>query len=228
MLLLSFTTALGQGYPATCTSSRNLSTPTRCIGASFCISDARLVQSAVTGRHQWPLVAAGRSSFPLQVSHWCCMDLDDTCHWLQMQADDYSAWVSLQTLRRYPDSVLAVLADTAVQHGREQLRLDMSPDVAREVVAVLRLGDGYAPPADSRLLAAVQVRLSQHSEVLYGGFCVYQLTQHPQHCQQCCCIVICMSLQHTLYTRLQIPYMTLSHSCCCAGLSQPRADPVIS
>lgn len=85
------------------------------------------------------------------------MELDSPSHWLQLQADDYSAWVSLQTLRRYPDSLLAGLADTAVQHGRETLRLDMSPDVAQEVVSVLRLGEGYVPPEDSRLVAALQV-----------------------------------------------------------------------
>lgn len=89
------------------------------------------------------------------------LDLNSDCqsgaHWLRLQADDYSAWVSLQTLRRYPDSLLAGLADTAVSHGREQLRLDMSPDVAQEVVSVLRLGEGYVPPDDARLVAALQV-----------------------------------------------------------------------
>lgn len=88
------------------------------------------------------------------------MELDTSvagCQWLQLQADDYSAWVSLQTLRKYPDSLLAGLADTAAAHGREQLRLDMSPAVAQEVVSVLRLGEGYVPPEDSRLVAALQV-----------------------------------------------------------------------
>ena len=85
------------------------------------------------------------------------MDLDAHCQWLQLQADDYSAWVSLQTLQKYPDSVLAGLADTAIAHGRDKLRLDMSPEVAQEVVSVLRLGEGYVPPADSRLVAALQV-----------------------------------------------------------------------
>lgn len=85
------------------------------------------------------------------------MDLDTHCQWLQLQADSYSACVSLQTLRKYPDSLLAGLADTAVAHGRDCLRLDMSPDVAQEVVSVLRLGEGYVPPADSRLVSALQV-----------------------------------------------------------------------
>jgi hypothetical protein len=85
------------------------------------------------------------------------MELDTHCQWLQLQADDYSAWVSLQTLRKHPDSLLAGLADTAVSHGRDKLRLDMSPDVAQEVVSVLRLGEGYVPPDDSRLVAALQV-----------------------------------------------------------------------
>lgn len=88
------------------------------------------------------------------------MELDNSvsgCQWLQLQADDYCCTVSLQTLRKFPDSLLAGLADTAVAHGREQLRLDMSPQVAAEVVSVLRLGEGYAPPEDTRLVAALQV-----------------------------------------------------------------------
>lgn len=87
------------------------------------------------------------------------MELETSCQWLQLQADDYCCTVSLQTLRKYPDSLLAGLADTAVAHGREQLRLDMSPQVAAEVVSVLRLGEGYVPPEDSRLVAALQHQL---------------------------------------------------------------------
>lgn len=85
------------------------------------------------------------------------MDLDSHCQWLQLQADDYSAWLSVQTLRKHPDSLLAGLADTAIAHGNDKLRLDMSPDVAQEVVSVMRLGEGYVPPADGRLVAALQV-----------------------------------------------------------------------
>lgn len=85
------------------------------------------------------------------------MELESSFQWLQLQADDYSAWVSLQTLHRHPDSLLAGVADTALSHGRDVLRLDMSADVAREVVEVLRLGDSYQPPADSRLLTALKV-----------------------------------------------------------------------
>lgn len=84
------------------------------------------------------------------------MDLEPSFQWLQLQADDYSATVSLQTLHRHPDSLLAGLADTALAHGRDVLRLDMSAEVAREVVAVLRLGESYTPPADSRLLTALK------------------------------------------------------------------------
>jgi len=85
------------------------------------------------------------------------MDLDTHCQWLQLQADDYSAWVSLHTLRKHPESLLAGLADTVLSHGSDRLRLDMSPDVAQEVVSVLRLGEGYVPPTDHRLVAALQV-----------------------------------------------------------------------
>lgn len=85
------------------------------------------------------------------------MDLESSIQWLQLQADDYNAWVSLQTLHEHPDSLLAGLADTALSHGRDVLRLDMSADVAREVVAVLRLGESYSPPADSRLVTALKV-----------------------------------------------------------------------
>jgi hypothetical protein len=85
------------------------------------------------------------------------MELESSFQWLQLKADDYSAWVSLQTLHEHPDSLLAGLADTALSHGKDVLRLDMSADVAREVVAVLRLGESYSPPADSRLLTALKV-----------------------------------------------------------------------
>lgn len=88
------------------------------------------------------------------------MELDTSCQWLQLQADDYCCTVSLQTLRKFPDSLLAGLADTAVTHGRDRLRLDMSPQVAAEVVSVLRLGEGYVPPEDTRLVAALQVTSS--------------------------------------------------------------------
>lgn len=87
------------------------------------------------------------------------MDLDTHCQWLQLQADDYSAWVSLHTLRKHPESLLAGLADTVLSHGSDRLRLDMSPDVAQEVVSVLRLGEGYVPPTDHRLVAALQHQL---------------------------------------------------------------------
>jgi hypothetical protein len=85
------------------------------------------------------------------------IELESSFQWLQLKADDYSAWVSLQTLHEHPDSLLAGLADTALSHGRDVVRLDMSADVAREVVAVLRLGESYSPPADSRLLTALKV-----------------------------------------------------------------------
>lgn len=85
------------------------------------------------------------------------MELEETFQWLQLQADSYSAWVSLQALHKYPDSVLTGLADTALSHGKDTLRLDMDPEVAREVVSVLRLGDGYVPPADTRLVHALKV-----------------------------------------------------------------------
>jgi hypothetical protein len=105
------------------------------------------------------------------------MDLDTHCQWLQLQADSYSACVSLQTLRKYPDSLLAGLADTAVAHGRYNLRLDMSPDVAQEVVSVLRLGEGYVPPADSRLVSALQVCVRHDFHSCSG--CVWQCTCTP-------------------------------------------------
>lgn len=115
-------------------------------------------------------------------------DIEQHSHWLQLQADDYSAWVSLQTLHRHPDSLLSGLADTAVAHGRDKLRLDMSPEVAREVVAVLRLGDGYAPPEDGRLLAALQVGSWC---VCVRGRAILRLLQ-PSHPVFACCTCVCL------------------------------------
>lgn len=107
--------------------------------------------------------------------------------WLQLQADDYCCTVSLQTLRKFPDSLLAGLADTAVAHGREQLRLDLSPQVAAEVVSVLRLGEGYVPPADTRLVAALQVMSSGSSNTPHGRIegGLQQQTRTPLLCCPC-------------------------------------------
>ncbi|KAF8067165.1 Klhl23 [Scenedesmus sp. PABB004] len=86
------------------------------------------------------------------------MELDDDPGggWLRLCADDWSAVVSVASLRRHQDSLLAGLADAALAAGRDALRLDASADVAREVVAVLRLRDSYRPPADARLAAALR------------------------------------------------------------------------
>jgi hypothetical protein len=156
------------------------------------------------------------------------MELDTHCQWLQLQADDYSAWVSLQTLRKHPDSLLAGLADTAVSHGRDKLRLDMSPDVAQEVVSVLRLGEGYVPPDDSRLVAALQVSSWQPCHIQHwpkAGWhsCMYRnrgkvrchFSGQPEKQQSHS--VGCVNCRHPLHKQLphRFPAISSPSSCFC-------------
>lgn len=80
--------------------------------------------------------------------------------WIKLEADDFSATVSAKCFQgENASSVLANLVELEAKCSGSDppvVRLDCSPEVAKEVVAVLRQGSRYVPPAEPRLLRALQ------------------------------------------------------------------------
>eukprot|EP00775_Hariotina_reticulata_P000822 gene822-1139_t len=82
--------------------------------------------------------------------------------WITIKADNYECLLSVNKLRALPNSHLANLADIELQgnHVNPSIRLDCEPEVAKELVAIVRHGSSYAAPTDNpRLFQALQHQL---------------------------------------------------------------------
>eukprot|EP00775_Hariotina_reticulata_P000001 gene1-1_t len=90
------------------------------------------------------------------------MDADQGRAWITIKADNYECMLSVNKLRAFPNSHLANLADLELQrnHVNPSIRLDCEPEVAKELVAIIRHGSNYAAPTDNpRLFQALQHQL---------------------------------------------------------------------
>lgn len=80
--------------------------------------------------------------------------------WVTIEADEYQSVVNTRNILSGRNAVshLANLIELEAANGAgtTRIRLDCSAEVGREVVACLRQGGSYSPPADPRLLRAVQ------------------------------------------------------------------------
>eukprot|EP00775_Hariotina_reticulata_P003166 gene3166-3444_t len=108
------------------------------------------------------------------------MDADQGRAWITIKADSYECMLSVNKLRAFPNSHLANLADLELQrnHVNPSIRLDCEPEVAKELVAIVRHGSSYAAPSDNpRLCQALQ-----HQSDFYLGIHVPGV--HAANCLQ--------------------------------------------
>lgn len=90
-------------------------------------------------------------------STWLSMDADHDSAWITIKADSYECMLSVDKLRAFPNSHLANLADIELQRNpvNPSIRLDCEPEVAKELVAIIRHGNNYAAPANNPRLCQV-------------------------------------------------------------------------
>jgi len=84
---------------------------------------------------------------------------DQGSAWIIVKADSYECVLSVNSLRAFPNSHIANLIELEVQRNpvTPSIRLDCDPEVAKELVAIVRHGSSYVPPSDNpRLLQALQ------------------------------------------------------------------------
>jgi hypothetical protein len=84
---------------------------------------------------------------------------DQGSAWIIVKADSYECVLSVNSLRAFPNSHIANLVELEVQRNpvTPSIRLDCDPEVAKELVAIVRHGSSYVPPSDNpRLLQALQ------------------------------------------------------------------------